>query len=42
MEERAGEGLGRGGAFLLVSPPLGPLPARPSLGEDGKLDAALQ
>src|SRR5687767_8546475 len=34
-------GLGRGGAFLLVSPLLGPLPARSSRGEDGELDAAL-
>src|SRR2546425_8716657 len=33
-------GLGRGGAFLLVSPLLGPLPARSSRGEDGELDAA--
>src|SRR5438445_4323103 len=35
-------GLGRGGAFLLVSPLLGPLPARSSRGEDGELDAALE
>ncbi len=35
-------GLGRGGAFLLVSPVLGPLPTRSSRGEDGELDAALQ
>jgi hypothetical protein len=35
-------GLGRGGAFLLVSPLLGPLPTRSSQGEDGELDAALQ
>jgi hypothetical protein len=34
--------VGRGGAFLLVSPLLGPLPARSSQGEDGELDAALQ
>src|SRR5216683_967480 len=34
-------GLGRGGAFLLVSPLLGPLPTRSSRGEDGELDAAL-
>ena len=34
-------GLGRGGAFLLVSPLLGPLPTRSSWGEDGELDAAL-
>src|SRR5713101_151358 len=34
-------GLGRGGAFSLVSPLLGPLPARSSRGEDGELDAAL-
>src|SRR2546428_2448211 len=34
-------GLGRGGAFLLVSPLLGPLPARSSRGEDGELDAAI-
>src|SRR6266702_4363849 len=34
-------GLGRGGAFLLVSPLLGPLPTRSSRGEDGKLDAPL-
>src|SRR5260370_28906443 len=34
-------GLGRGGAFLLVSPLLGPLPTRSSRGEDGALDAAL-
>jgi len=32
-------GLGRGGAFLLVSPLLGPLPARSSQGEDDELDA---
>src|SRR5712692_5336794 len=37
MEERAG----RGGAFLLVSPLLGPLPTRASRGEDGGLDAAM-
>src|SRR5712692_6421603 len=37
MEER----VGRGGAFLLVSPLLGPLPTRSSRGEDGELDAAL-
>ena len=36
-----GSGLGRGGAFLLVSPLLGPLPTRCSRGEDGELDAAL-
>src|SRR6266568_5183999 len=30
-----------GGAFLLVSPLLGPLPARASRGEDEELDAAL-
>src|SRR6266481_435936 len=35
-------GLGRGGAFLLVSPLLGPLPARSSRGEDGEHDAALR
>ena len=35
-------GQGRGGAFLLVSPLLGPLPARSSRGEDGELDAALE
>src|SRR5207245_692388 len=35
-------GLGRGGAFLLVSPLLGPLPTRSSRGEDGELDAALR
>src|SRR6266571_6337340 len=29
-------GLGRGGAFLLVSPLLGPLPTRSSRGEDGE------
>jgi len=34
-------GPGRGGAFLLVSPLLGPLPARSSRGEDEALDAAL-
>src|SRR5712692_2165322 len=34
-------GLGRGGAFLLVAPLLGPLPTRSSRGEDGELDAAL-
>src|SRR5207245_7595706 len=34
-------GLGRGGAFLLVSPLLGPLPTRFSRGVDGALDAAL-
>ena len=34
-------GLGRGGAFLLVSPLLGPLPTRSSQGEDGELDATL-
>src|SRR5438445_12658451 len=34
-------GLGRGGAFLLVSPLLGPLPTRSSRGEDGELAAAL-
>src|SRR6266849_3096210 len=34
-------GVGRGGAFLLVSPLLGPLPTRSSRGEDGELDAAL-
>jgi hypothetical protein len=34
-------GLGRGGAFLLVSPLLGPLPTRSSQGEDAELDAAL-
>src|SRR6266849_2276275 len=34
-------GLGRGGAFLLVSPLLGPLPTRSSRGEDGEVDAAL-
>src|SRR5207245_4428061 len=34
-------GLGRGGAFLLVSPLLGPLPTRSSRGADGELDAAL-
>src|SRR6266702_508132 len=34
-------GLGRGGAFLLVSPLLGPLPTRSSRGEDGELDAAV-
>src|SRR5712664_3420392 len=34
-------GLGRGGAFLLVSPLLGPLPTRSSRGEDAELDAAL-
>src|SRR5712692_8630009 len=34
-------GVGRGGAFLLVSPLLGPLPTRSSWGEDGELDAAL-
>src|SRR6266581_3284110 len=34
-------GLGRGGAFLLVSPLLGPLPTRSSRGEDVELDAAL-
>jgi len=34
-------GLGRGGACLLVSPLLGPLPTRSSRGEDGELDAAL-
>src|SRR5258708_1741267 len=34
-------GLGRGGASLLVSPLLGPLPTRSSRGEDGELDAAL-
>src|SRR5437899_7687892 len=33
-------GLGRGGAFLLVSPLLGLLPTRSSRGEDGELDAA--
>jgi hypothetical protein len=33
-------GLGRGSAFLLVSPLLGPLPTRSSRGEDGELDAA--
>src|SRR6267378_875243 len=33
-------GVGRGGAFLLVSPLLGPLPTRSSRGEDGELDAA--
>ncbi len=32
--------MGRGGAFLLVSPLLGPLPTRSSRGEDGELDAA--
>src|SRR5437899_370098 len=37
MEER----VGRGGAFLLGSPLLGPLPTRSSRGEDGELDAAL-
>src|SRR5713101_852835 len=31
-------GLGRGGAFLLVSPLLGPLPTLSSRGEDGALD----
>src|SRR6266568_4473832 len=35
-------GLGRGAAFLLVSPLLGPLPTRSSRGEDGELDAALR
>src|SRR5216684_6790556 len=35
-------GLGRGGAFLLVSPLLGPLPTRSSRGEDGEPDAALE
>src|SRR5438445_886645 len=34
-------GPGRGGAFSLVSPLLGPLPTRSSRGEDGELDAAL-
>src|SRR6266700_7902894 len=34
-------GLGRGGAFLLVSPLRGPLPTRSSRREDGELDAAL-
>jgi hypothetical protein len=34
-------GLGRGGAFLLVSPLLNPLPTRSSQGEDGEFDAAL-
>src|SRR5713101_6023387 len=34
-------GLGRGGAFLLVSPLLGPLPTRSSRGEDGELDFSL-
>src|SRR5713101_5636682 len=34
-------GLGRGGAFLLASPLIGPLPTRSSRGEDGELDAAL-
>jgi hypothetical protein len=34
-------GLGRGGALLLVSPLLSPLPTRSSRGEDGELDAAL-
>ena len=34
-------GLGRGGAFLLVSPLLVPLPTRSSQGEDAELDAAL-
>src|SRR5438309_7314846 len=34
-------GLGRGGAFLFVSPLLGPLPTRSSRGEDGELAAAL-
>ncbi len=36
-----GGGLGRGGAFFLVSPLLGPLPTRSSRGEDGEPDAAL-
>src|SRR5712664_3972948 len=40
MEER-GRGPGRGGAFLLVSPLLGPPPTRSSRGEEGELDAAL-
>src|SRR6266571_516985 len=35
-------GLGRGGAFLLVSPLLGPLPTRSSRGEDGELGAAME
>jgi hypothetical protein len=35
-------GLGRGGAFLLVAPFLGPLPTRSSRGEDGEHDAALR
>jgi hypothetical protein len=35
-------GLGRGGAFLLVSPLLSPLPARASQGEEAELDAALE
>src|SRR5216683_2936049 len=34
-------GLGRGGAFLLVTPLLGPLPTRSSQGDDGEHDAAL-
>src|SRR5258708_32424610 len=34
-------GLGRGGAFSLVAPLLGPLPTRSSRGEVGELDAAL-
>src|SRR5258708_11868011 len=32
-------GQGRGGAFLLAAPLLGPLPAPSSRGEDGELDA---
>src|SRR6266702_2282382 len=35
-------GLGRGGAFLLGSPLLGPLPSRSSRGEEGELDALLR
>jgi hypothetical protein len=34
-------GMGRGGAFLLISPLLGPLPTRSSQGEDAEFDAAL-
>ena len=33
--------MGRGGAFLLISPLLGPLPTRSSQREDAELDAAV-
>jgi hypothetical protein len=40
-EVGSGAGFRRGGAFLSVSPLLGPLPTRSSQGEDGEFDAVL-